>query len=124
MNDFVPALLKEMEWRSDYLGGAAIGTIYLGGGTPSLLDPAELDLILDRIRKLFPLEAHPEITLEANPDDMTDPEKVKAWRSAGINRLSIGIQSFYDADLRWMNRAHNSTQAAAAILRRLDHPPP
>jgi len=115
MNDFVPALLKEMEWRSDYLGGAAIGTIYLGGGTPSLLDPAELNLILDRVRKLFALETHPEITLEANPDDMTDPGKLTAWRSAGINRLSIGVQSFFDDDLRWMNRAHNAAQAADAI---------
>jgi oxygen-independent coproporphyrinogen III oxidase len=115
MNDFVPALLNEIEHRSDYLGDAAAGTVYFGGGTPSLLDPEELRRILDRLRGHFTFEPDPEITLEANPDDMTDPGKIKAWRSAGINRLSIGIQSFYDADLRWMNRAHNSTQAAAAI---------
>jgi oxygen-independent coproporphyrinogen III oxidase len=115
MNDFVPALLKEMEARSDYLGDARIGTIYLGGGTPSLLDPAELNLVLGRLKELFVLEAAPEITLEANPDDMTDRERIKAWRSAGINRLSIGIQSFFDDDLRWMNRAHDASQATESI---------
>jgi oxygen-independent coproporphyrinogen-3 oxidase len=115
MNDFVPALLKEMERRSDYLGAATIGTIYLGGGTPSLLDPAELNLILRRLGTLFVVQSNAEITLEANPDDMTDRQKLKAWRSAGINRLSIGIQSFIDADLQWMNRAHNAAQAAESI---------
>jgi oxygen-independent coproporphyrinogen-3 oxidase len=135
MNDFVPALLKEMEGRSDYLSSSAIsssvistptigtstisastiGTIYFGGGTPSLLDPAELNLILQRLGTLFALQPDPEITLEANPDDMTDRQKLKAWRSAGINRLSIGIQSFIDADLQWMNRAHNAAQAAESI---------
>jgi oxygen-independent coproporphyrinogen-3 oxidase len=115
MNDFVPALLKEMERRSDYLGASQVGTVYLGGGTPSLIDPADLNAILDRLRELFILEADPEITLEANPDDMTDRQRLKAWRSAGINRLSIGIQSFFDEDLRWMNRAHDAAQAAESI---------
>lgn len=115
MNDFVPALLKEMEGRSDYLGDAGIGTIYLGGGTPSLLGPAALNLVIERLKDLFVLESDAEITLEANPDDMTDREKLKAWRSAGINRLSIGIQSFFDDDLRWMNRAHDASQAAESI---------
>jgi oxygen-independent coproporphyrinogen-3 oxidase len=115
MNDFVPALLKEMEGRSDYLDASPVGTVYFGGGTPSLLDPAALNTVLDRIRSLFVLEPDAEITLEANPDDMTDRQKVKAWRAAGINRLSIGIQSFFDDDLRWMNRAHNAAQAADAI---------
>ena len=115
MNDFVPALLKEMEWRSDYLGASPVGTVYLGGGTPSLLSPVDLNAILDRIRKLFVLEPNAEITLEANPDDMTDRQRLKAWRSAGINRLSIGIQSFFDDDLRWMNRAHDADQATDSI---------
>ena len=115
MNDFVPALLKEMEWRSDYLGASPVGTVYLGGGTPSLLDPAHLHVLLDRLRELFILEPDPEITLEANPDDITDRQRLKAWRSAGINRLSIGIQSFFDDDLRWMNRAHDAAQAAESI---------
>jgi oxygen-independent coproporphyrinogen III oxidase len=115
MNDFVPALLKEMEWRSDYLGASPVGTVYLGGGTPSLLSPADLNAILDGLRELFILEPDPEITLEANPDDMTDRQRLKAWRSAGVNRLSIGIQSFFDDDLRWMNRAHDAVQATEAI---------
>src|ERR1700734_3852809 len=115
MNDFVPALLNEIEHRSDYLGDAAAGTVYFGGGTPSLLDPKELRRILAPLGGHFTFEPDSEITLEANPDDMTDPGKIKAWRSAGINRLSIGIQSFYDADLRWMNRAHDSRQAAMSI---------
>jgi oxygen-independent coproporphyrinogen III oxidase len=115
MNDFVPALLKEMEGRSDYLGASRVGTVYLGGGTPSLLAPDTLKTIVDKIRQLFILEPDPEITLEANPDDMTDRQKLKAWRSAGINRLSVGIQSFFDDDLRWMNRAHDASQAAESI---------
>jgi oxygen-independent coproporphyrinogen-3 oxidase len=115
MNDFVPALLKEMESRSDYLGAAVVETVYLGGGTPSLLGPTALKAILDRLRELFSLDPHAEITLEANPDDMTDPKKLTAWRSAGINRLSIGIQSFFDADLQWMNRAHHAAQASESI---------
>jgi oxygen-independent coproporphyrinogen-3 oxidase len=115
MNDFVPALLKEMDLRADYLGPSKVGTVYIGGGTPSLLDPAALNLLLDRLRKLFILEPDPEITLEANPDDMTDRQKLNAWRSAGINRLSVGVQSFFDDDLRWMNRAHDAAQAADAI---------
>jgi oxygen-independent coproporphyrinogen-3 oxidase len=114
-NDFIPALLKEMETRADYLGGALVETVYFGGGTPSLLDPADLILLLDRLRQLFSLASTAEITLEANPDDMTDRQKIKAWRAAGINRLSIGIQSLYDEDLRWMNRAHDATQAAEAV---------
>jgi oxygen-independent coproporphyrinogen III oxidase len=115
MNDFVPALLKEMECRSDYLGASKVGTVYLGGGTPSLLAPETLKAIIDKIRQVFILEPDPEITLEANPDDMTDRQKLKAWRSAGINRLSVGIQSFFDDDLRWMNRAHDAAQAAESI---------
>src|ERR1700743_242557 len=115
MNDFVPALLKELESRSDYLDGAAVETVYFGGGTPSLLKPDDLDAILDGIRKHFDLRPDAEITLEANPDDMTDRIRLSAWRTAGINRLSIGIQSFFDEDLRWMNRAHHASQASEAI---------
>lgn len=115
MNDFIPALLKEMESRRDYLGTAPVETVYLGGGTPSLLDPSALDRILQRLRLLFPLEPGAEITLEANPDDMTDRRRLADWRSIGINRLSIGIQSFFDEDLQWMNRAHRAGQASDAI---------
>ena len=115
MNDFVPALLKELELRRDYPGDAVIETVYFGGGTPSLLEPAALNAVLGRIAALFRLDAHPEITLEANPDDMTDRQRIIDWRSAGINRLSIGVQSFFDEDLRWMNRAHHAGQARESI---------
>lgn len=114
-NDFIPALLKEMEGRKDYIGSSAIATVYLGGGTPSLLEPAELRAILGRLREIFVLKADAEITMEANPDDMTDPAVVRAWRDAGVNRLSIGIQSFFGADLSWMNRAHDAVQAIECI---------
>ena len=115
MNDFVPALLKEMEGRSDYLGASKVETVYFGGGTPSLVVPETLKAIIDKIGQLFSVDPDAEITIEANPDDMTDRQKLKAWRSAGINRLSIGIQSFFDEDLRWMNRAHDAAQAAESI---------
>jgi oxygen-independent coproporphyrinogen-3 oxidase len=119
MNDFVPALLKEMESRRDYprnaSGDESIQTIYFGGGTPSLLSPEALNSILEHIREQFTVGPDPEITLEANPDDMTDRGQLIAWRTAGINRLSIGIQSFFDEDLRWMNRAHHARQARESI---------
>lgn len=114
-NDFIPALLKEMEGRRDYIGASAVGTVYLGGGTPSLLDPVQLKAILDKIREVFVPGPEAEVTMEANPDDMTDAGKLRAWREAGVNRLSIGIQSFFEEDLRWMNRAHNAVQARECI---------
>jgi oxygen-independent coproporphyrinogen-3 oxidase len=114
-NDFIPALLKEMDQRKDYIGSSAIATVYLGGGTPSLLEPGQLKAILDRLREIYALQTDVEITMEANPDDMADPATVRAWRAAGVNRLSIGIQSFFEADLEWMNRAHNAAQAAECI---------
>jgi oxygen-independent coproporphyrinogen III oxidase len=103
-----------MELRRDYIGEETVDTVYFGGGTPSLLDTGALRLILDRIRTLFRLDPEAEITLEANPDDMA-AERLAGWRSAGINRLSIGVQSFFEADLRWMNRAHDAGQAIDSI---------
>jgi len=114
-NDFIPALLKEMDRRKDYIGSSAIATVYLGGGTPSLLEPSQLKVILDRLREIYALQTDVEITMEANPDDMADPATVRVWRESGVNRLSIGIQSFFEADLEWMNRAHNAVQAAECI---------
>ena len=104
-----------MNRRKDYIGSSTIATVYLGGGTPSLLEPAQLRAILDRLREIYALQTDVEITMEANPDDMADPATVRAWREAGVNRLSIGIQSFFEADLEWMNRAHNAVQAAECI---------
>jgi len=104
-----------MEARKDYIAGEEIATIYFGGGTPSLLTEEELEMILDRLHALYPIAQGAEITLEANPDDMAEPGRPAAWRRRGINRLSIGIQSFFDEDLRWMNRVHSARQAADSI---------
>lgn len=113
-NEFVPALLKEISLRKDFLHQEKIETIYFGGGTPSLLDFVELKDILEKIRENFDVTPGAELTLEANPDDIT-AGKVKEWVSLGINRLSIGIQSFFEEDLLWMNRAHNVHQAEECI---------
>jgi oxygen-independent coproporphyrinogen-3 oxidase len=113
-NDFITALLREMQLRQGYTGREPIETIYFGGGTPSLLEAGELETVLERVRALFPVVPGAEITLEANPDDI-NTARLQAWRKAGINRLSIGIQSFFEEDLQWMNRAHNALQAAECI---------
>ena len=113
-NELLSALLKEMELRKDYLGGEKVDTIYIGGGTPSLLQIADCRLLIERIQQLFKVEKNAEITLEANPDDIS-LEKLEGWKKAGINRLSIGIQSFYNEDLQWMNRAHDDSQAITSL---------
>jgi len=104
------ALLKEIELQKDYLGNEIVETIYFGGGTPSLLDISDLRSQIDKFRQTFTISDNAEITLEANPDDITE-EKLSRWKETGINRLSIGIQSFFEEDLLWMNRAHNAKQA-------------
>lgn len=109
-NELIAALLKEMELQKDYFGQEIVETIYFGGGTPSLVQIEDLKLPIDKIRSLFTVTGDAEVTLEANPDDMTE-EKLKAWKEIGINRLSIGIQSFFEEDLQWMNRAHSAEQA-------------
>jgi len=114
-NEFVTALLKEMELRAGYLQQELIETIYFGGGTPSLLVESELNSIMDHVYRLFNIDAEAEITFEANPDDITR-EKLIIWRRNKINRLSIGVQSFFDDDLKWMNRAHNAQQSTQSIL--------
>jgi len=118
-NDFVPALLKEMELRQDYLGEESVETIYFGGGTPSLISPAGLNKIIARARALFRVDPGVEITLEANPDDIHEGTAA-AWKDASINRLSIGIQSFFDEDLIWMNRAHHANQARESVRKAQD----
>lgn len=85
-------------------------TIYFGGGTPSLCTKEEIENIVTAIHSTFTVSDNAEITLEANPDDITE-EKLTGWKDVGVNRLSIGIQSFYEEDLQWMNRAHNAAQA-------------
>ena len=113
-NDFTTALLKEIEWRKTYLDHETIETIYFGGGTPSLLPDSALRDILDSVYHHFRISPNPEITLESNPDDM-QPDRLQIWKDIGINRLSIGIQSFFAEDLTWMNRAHDARQAIQAV---------
>jgi oxygen-independent coproporphyrinogen III oxidase len=109
-NELVAALLREIELQQNYLENETIETIYLGGGTPSILTIAECRLLIEKLSSQFTILPHAEITLEANPDDITR-ENLAAWKEIGINRLSIGVQSFFDDDLQWMNRAHSAKQA-------------
>jgi oxygen-independent coproporphyrinogen-3 oxidase len=106
----VDVICKEIEIRKDYLNNQPIETIYFGGGTPSLLLPDELNQILSKIHTDFDISQLKEVTLEANPDDISQ-EQITFWKASGINRLSIGLQSFKSSDLKWMNRAHNVDEA-------------
>ncbi len=115
----VDAILKEAELRKEYINGK-VETVYFGGGTPSLLTTPQLTGMIQQFKILFDIADDAEITLEANPDDINS-EKLEGWKQVGINRLSIGIQSFADADLRWMNRAHDATQAHNSILLAQQH---
>jgi oxygen-independent coproporphyrinogen III oxidase len=116
----VSALVKEIDLQKGYLNSEAVETIYFGGGTPSLLDAEELSVILKEIHSVFSVAQDAEIALEANPDDITE-EKLISWKQAGINRLSIGIQSFFDEDLQWMNRAHDSKLAFNSLELAVKH---
>src|SRR5690606_14708175 len=113
-NDFLNALLKETLLRKGYLSGEQVETVYFGGGTPSLLSEASLASIMQTLHQHYAISETAEVTFEANPDDIS-AETIRQWRHQGINRLSIGIQSFFDDDLKWMNRAHNAEQALECI---------
>lgn len=115
----VSAILQEIELRKNYLENTPIKSIYFGGGTPSLLSSQEINRINDMIYHTQEVDNTIEITLEANPDDLT-AEKVKDLRGTPVNRFSIGVQSFYEEDLRWMNRAHNAQEAESSIKRAQD----
>jgi oxygen-independent coproporphyrinogen-3 oxidase len=110
------ALRQEILLRKSYLNNQSIETIYFGGGTPSLLSANELQILLGEIVDQFDVSSKAEITIEANPDDL-NPQRVKELRQTLINRFSIGIQSFFEEDLRWMNRAHTATEAQSSIKR-------
>lgn len=109
----VNSILKEITLRSSELE-EDVQTIYFGGGTPSILAPATIDKMLQTIHAHYKISSNPEVTLEANPDDIT-AEKAKAWKQMGINRFSIGVQSFADENLQWMNRAHDASQSIQCI---------
>lgn len=118
-DELLQALVKEIRLQKSYLNGETIETIYFGGGTPSLLSDAEIGLLINTITELHSVSSSAEITLEANPDDL-DKNKMRALTQTPVNRLSIGIQSFFDDDLQWMNRAHRSTEAESSVKRAQD----
>ena len=111
---YLQAVKTELQQRRGYLNGEEIGTIYFGGGTPSLLEPAEIQSITDTIKQLHSVSDNPEITVEANPDDLTD-EYIGQLAETDVNRLSIGIQSFDEPMLQLMNRRHTAQQAVEAV---------
>lgn len=113
--DYVNALLKEIKMQDIYLGLETVNTIYFGGGTPSLLNEEDLSRIFEALYKNYTISKDAEITLEANPDDI-NKEQLQTWKKVGINRLSIGTQSFRDSDLEFMKRAHNADEAKNSIL--------
>jgi len=110
----VTAITSEIGKRYNYLEKGSLESIYFGGGTPSLLTPDELGTILNTLAIYFNWRSDAEITLEVNPDDISK-ERLSGWRSLGINRLSIGLQSFDDNELKWMNRAHTSGESVNSV---------
>jgi putative oxygen-independent coproporphyrinogen III oxidase len=118
-NELLPALIHEIELQSGYLDGELVQTIYFGGGTPSLLRVSEIEQLLVSIHKHYPVYNEAEITIETNPDDLRMP-KLRGLKMAGINRLSIGVQSFNDEDLKYLERIHTGNQARNCILRAQD----
>ncbi len=113
--EFYNALIREIKSRIDYLGTEEVNTIYFGGGTPSMLSTKELSNIIKALYSTYNVSKDVEITLEANPDDLTKDQIYDIKNHTPINRLSIGIQSFFDDDLVYLNRVHNSVQAQKSI---------
>jgi oxygen-independent coproporphyrinogen-3 oxidase len=111
---FAETIEKEIELRSKYLEESKVETIYFGGGTPSLLSESDLEHILSNIQKRFNLSENIEVTIEANPDDLS-PAKLRNFRKVGFNRISMGVQSFADSDLLYLGRRHNSQQAIETV---------
>lgn len=111
---YIDAAIREMELRQEYIGGEPLDTIYFGGGTPSQLQQADFERIFEAADRLFGTSSCTEITLEVNPDDMT-PEYVASLRNLPFNRISMGVQSFKEKDLRFLNRRHDREQALRAV---------
>lgn len=114
-DELINALIKELEIRKTEFNNITVETIYFGGGTPSLLSTLEINKIIDAVYSNYKVINNPEITLEANPDDLNNQQIIKLSHST-INRLSIGIQSFHEKDLKLMNRAHNSSEAKSCLV--------
>lgn len=113
-DDMVLAIAKEIQMRNNEYENEIIETIYFGGGTPSVLTLAEINFLIAAVYANYAVAENPEITLEANPDDLSS-ERIIEWSKSKINRLSIGIQSFFEEDLQLMNRAHNSVEAKKCL---------
>ncbi len=114
---YVDALCRELEMRSGYLGGEEVGTVYMGGGTPSQLSLDELDKLFSYMYKVYRVSSDAEVTMEANPDDMSE-EYVKAIATVlPVNRISMGVQTFHDGRLAFLRRRHTSVQALEAVER-------
>jgi oxygen-independent coproporphyrinogen-3 oxidase len=114
-NEFIDALIKEVSLRKDYLGKDIVNTIYLGGGTPSVIPLTDIERTLNQIFKEFNIGENNEITIEMNPDDV-NMEYLRGIKQLGINRISLGIQSWRDEDLKLLNRRHDSKKARKALL--------
>lgn len=110
----VSAMGRELSLRKEFLGTSKIETIYFGGGTPSMIPVKFLEHLLHQIREYFEVSNHAEITLEANPDDI-NIKTLYAWKTAGINRLSIGVQTFDNDRLKFLNRAHDREEAIQSV---------
>lgn len=110
----VAAIAHEIKLRKDYLGEKSLETVYFGGGSPSILNGIELEMLFKVISDTFDLSNLKEVTLEANPDDI-NKENLDTWHNLGINRLSLGIQTFDEVYLKFMNRIHNSKEAISAL---------
>ncbi|RZL14059.1 MAG: radical SAM family heme chaperone HemW, partial [Pedobacter sp.] len=117
-DEMVECICREIKFKKDRITGQ-IGSIYLGGGTPSILSKADLQKIFDAINQTYSVSADAEITIETNPDDLT-AQKLKELKQLPVNRFSVGVQSFFNEDLVWMNRAHNADEAESCIKRSQD----
>ena len=117
VDEMVDAMARELALRApDWTEMGAPSTVYFGGGTPSVLAPDQIAFLIDTVRHHFPDAAFEEVTLEANPDDL-DPARLAGWRAAGVDRLSVGVQTFDDAALEWMGRTHSGDDAVRALER-------
>ncbi|MFT4753295.1 MAG: oxygen-independent coproporphyrinogen-3 oxidase [Salibacteraceae bacterium] len=114
VDELIDAMKAEIRLQRNYLDNEEVKTIYFGGGTPSAVPPHYISDLIEEIRKYHLVTASSEITLEANPDDLTQ-DNIAVWKAAGINRLSVGVQSFENEHLIWMNRAHNRDQAISGL---------
>lgn len=114
---YIDAVIKEIDLTKNFFADKKIDTVYFGGGTPSQLSVNQFEKIIEKLHEVYDLSSMQEMTIEANPDDLTIDKisNFKALKKMGLNRFSIGVQSFYDADLQYMNRAHRSSEAIAAI---------